>query len=466
MNKTNYLLKNMGILTISNFASKILVFLLVPLYTSVLTTTEYGSYDLAISTATLFYPILTLNIVDAVMRFTMDKHYSKEKIVSIGMRFVSISIIIFGLGMFILNKFSLWPDIHGVELFIFFYYISYVFNQLLIQFTKGLERVKDMGVAGVISTIITLVTNILFLLVFKWGLIGFFLANIFAQTVSAFYLTVRVRLFKFITDFKIDKELSKEMLLYCVPLIASVVGWWINSTTDKYVVSFMIGVSANGLLSVSYKIPQIINTLQSIFIQAWQISAIKEYGEKDTAEFYGNTFLIINFLMCAVCSWLILLTKPIASILYAKDFYVAWKYVPFLLIASVLNCSSGLLGPILSAQKNSKAMMWSAIIGAGANIILNITLVKIIGIQGATIATVICSYIIYAVRKKAVGNNIKIKKYSIVVITWMLLCLQAIIEINFVWYWELIIMVTMTMLNFNILKKLAIMILKLSKLII
>ena len=439
MNKTNYLLKNMGILTISNFASKILVFLLVPLYTSVLTTAQYGSYDLAVSTTTLLYPILTLNIVDAVMRFSMDKGYSKEKIVSIGMRFVSISIILFGLGMFILNRFALWPDIHGLELFIFFYYISYVFNQFLIQFAKGLERVKDMGVAGVISTVITLATNILFLLVFEWGLIGFFLASIMAQALSAFYLMVRVRFFNFITDLKIDKELAKEMLVYCVPLIASVVGWWINSTADKYVVTFMIGLSANGLLSVSYKIPQTINTLQSIFIQAWQISAIKEYGEKDTSRFYGNTFSIINVIMCAVCSWLILLTKPIASILYAKDFYASWQYVPFLLIASVINCASGLLGPILSAHKNSKAMMWSALIGAIANIILNIALVKIIGIQGATIATVICSYIIYAVRKKAVGNDIKIEKYSIVVITWLLLCLQATIEINFVWYWELII---------------------------
>lgn len=455
MNKTNYLLKNMGILTISNFASKILVFLLVPLYTSVLTTTEYGSYDLAVSTATLLYPILTLNIVDAVMRFSMDKDYSKEKIASIGMRFVSISIVLFGLGMFILNRFSLWPDIHGLEPLVFFYYVSYVFNQFLIQFAKGLERVKDMGVAGVISTVITLATNILFLLVFKWGLVGFFLANILAQALSALYLMTRVRFLKFITDLRIDKELAREMLVYCVPLIATVVGWWINSTADKYVVTFMIGVSANGLLSVSYKIPQIINTLQSIFTQAWQISAIKEYGNEDTSRFYGNTFSIINVLMCAVCSWLILLTKPIASILYSKDFYAAWQYVPFLLIASVLNCASGLLGPILAAKKNSKAMMWSALIGAVANIILNIALVYIIGIQGATIATVICSYIIYVVRKIAVGKDITIERYSTILLTWLLLSAQATVEIYVgKWWIEVFIMIVLLIINAPTLKKL------------
>ena len=231
----------------------------------------------------------------------MDKDYSKEKIACVGMKFVSFSVILFGIGMFILDRFLLWPDIHGLELFVFLYYSSYAFNQFLIQFAKGLEKVKDMGVAGVISTIITLVANILFLLVFNWGLTGFFFANILAQALSAFYLMARVKLFRFITNLKIDRKVTKEMLIYCVPLIATTVGWWINSTADRYVVTFMIGVSANGLLSVSYKIPQIINTLQSIFIQAWQISAIKEYGDKDTCTFYGNTFSIINILMCIVC---------------------------------------------------------------------------------------------------------------------------------------------------------------------
>ena len=124
MKKSEYLLKNMGILTLSNFASKILVFLLVPIYTSILSTEEYGSYDLAVSTATLLFPILTLNIVDAVMRFSMDKDYSKEKIACVGMKFVSFSVILFGIGMFILDRFLLWPDIHGLELFVFLYYSS------------------------------------------------------------------------------------------------------------------------------------------------------------------------------------------------------------------------------------------------------------------------------------------------------------------------------------------------------
>ena len=419
----------MGILTISNFASKILIFLLVPLYTTVLSTVEYGTYDLVVSTVTLLYPILSLNIVDAVMRFSMDKEYSKEKIAVIGFKLILISIVIFAVGMILFNKFKIWPEINGLEGFVFLYYFSYVFNQFLVQFAKGLECVREMGIAGVISTFAMVGGNIFFLLVLKEGLPGFFLANIIAQGISAIYLLIKLKLWVYLKNLNVEKILIREMLVYCLPLLASTIGWWVNSASDKYVVAFMLGVSANGILSVSYKIPQIINVVQSIFIQAWQISAIKEYGEKDTARFYGKTFLIINVFMCAACSWLILLTRPLAYLMYAKDFFQAWQYVPFLLISSVFNCASGLLGPILSAQKNSKAMMWSAIIGASVNIIMNITLIHYIGIQGATIATLICSIIIYEVRKSAVGKDIIIECYKVVIVTWLLLCVQAFVEI-------------------------------------
>lgn len=119
MSKTKYLIKNMGILTISNFSSKILVFLLVPLYTSVLSTTEYGTYDLTISTATLLFPILTLNIVDAVMRFLMDKDKNKKNIASIAIKVIFLSVIVFGSVMYLLNITKLWQDVYGLEKYIF-----------------------------------------------------------------------------------------------------------------------------------------------------------------------------------------------------------------------------------------------------------------------------------------------------------------------------------------------------------
>lgn len=368
--KYKYLIKNTGILAISNFSSKLLVFFLVPIYTSVLSTAEYGTYDLAMSTVLLLYPVLTVNIVDGVMRFSMEKGADHTKIISIALRFIFVGMFIMTVLLYINRTFHVWNDLYGVEQFILFYYIFYVLNQLMIQFSKGLERIKDMGVAGVIGTIVTILSNVLFLLVWKLGLPGFFSASILGQAIPAVYLAVRVKIWKYIGTV-IDKTLQKEMLLYAVPLMMTTIGWWVNTASDKYVVTFICGVAANGLLSIAYKIPTILNTLQGIFIQAWQVSAIKEYGSEEAKRFYRETFLYLNALMCVGCAGLIWLTRPIAHILFAKDFYQAWVFVPFLLVSSMLNAASGYIGPILAAKKDSKSMAIAAFGGAGVNVVLS-----------------------------------------------------------------------------------------------
>ena len=451
--RSRYLIKNVGILTISNFASKVLVFLLVPLYTNVLTTSEMGTYDLIVSTVTLLVPILSLNIIDAVMRFSMDQSKSPNDVAVIGIKFIMISSIISILLVTFFRAFNLFDSINGLEILIVLYYVSYIMNSFLIQFCKGLERVIDLGVAGVIGTIFAIGTNVLFLLVFKWGLPGFFAANVLGQAIPALYLFIQSKFWRYLQTFSVNKSIQKEMLLYCTPLIATTTGWWINSASDKYVVAFFCSVGANGLLAVSYKIPQIINILNGIFTQAWQISAIKEYNSEDSAVFYGRTFLLLNVLLEAACAWLIVLSKPLGKILYQKEFYVAWQYVPFLVISCVINSASGFYGSILSARKDSKSMAMSAVYGASANIVMNIVFVYIVGIQGATIATVISSFIIYWVRKKAVGNEIRIERYEIVIITWILLCFQAILEIySSLWWVEIIIMAIMLVININVVK--------------
>lgn len=424
-----YLIKNMGILTISVFASKIMVFLLVPLYTSVLSTSEYGTYDLIVSTVQLVFPLLTLNIVDAVMRFLMEQQNRVEDVVNIGFCYLILSFAAVGFLILVCYFTKVLPDIQDYLLLIFLYYVFYGSYQFLTQFAKGLEKVLYMGVAGVMSTVILLGTNILFLLVFRWGMDGFFLANILAQTIPSIYLFERLKIWTYFRKIKIDKNLKREMLLYCMPLIFSVIGWWINNASDKYVVTFICGAAANGILSVAYKIPSILNVFQNIFVQAWQISAIKEYGREKTDSFYGDAFSILNFMIVCCCSMLIILSKPIAVILFAKEFYSAWQFVPFLLVANTLNAASGFMGPILSAAKDSKNMARSAIYGAGANLIMNIVFVYAFGIQGAAIATAISSFIIYQIRKNAVGNQIRIEKYWRILISWILLCVQAILEI-------------------------------------
>ena len=427
-NKYKYLVKNTGILTISNFSSKVLVFLLVPLYTSVLTTEEYGIYDLIATTLQLLTPFLALNIYEGVMRFMMDKDANKKDVATIGLKYVLFGIVLFGLIVCVNKHFNIWPALADYTFYVFAYFSFGLFYQYVNQFAKGLERVTDMGVAGILGTVATVGINIVLLLGLHMGLAGFYISYIAGQGIPGAYLALRIKLTRYIKRDP-DKQTEHEMIIYSVPLIMNSLGWWANNVSDRYVVTFLCGIAVNGVYSVAYKIPSILNTFQQIFIQAWQISAIKEYTNRDSRVFYGKALNCMNVMMCICCMGLILLTKPIARLLYAKDFYAAWQYVPFLLVSSVFNSASGILGPILTANKNSKAMGTSALYGALINIGLNIILVYIMGAQGAAIATAISSFFIYLFRKFAVGNDISYVNKNRMLISWIAINVQAILAI-------------------------------------
>lgn len=422
------LLKNTSILTISSFSSKVLVFLLVPLYTNVLSTEEYGIYDLIMSTVQLIMPFLTFNIADGVLRYMMDEETDTIAIRTIGLKYISTACIYAAL-LLILNHFlNLWDSLRQYEYYVYAYFVFYIFNQLFAQAAKGIGDIRDIAIAGVLSTIITLGGNITFLLLWPMGLKGFFLSYILGQGVPAFYLCLKTNYFHFLS-FKIDRELQSEMLGYSLPLIMTTLGWWVNNVSDRYAVTWMCGFSNNGIYSVAYKIPTIITTVQNVFIQAWTLSAIREYGKNGSENFFKRMFWILNAIMILCCSVLIVIVKPLARFLFAKEFYQAWIYVPFLLISCIPNAASGFIGPILSAQKNSKAMARSAVYGAFANIILNFILVYLWGPQGAAVATAISSLIIFLARRRAVGNILCSGKDYKIMISWVFLVFQGILMV-------------------------------------
>lgn len=428
--KYKYLIRNTTILTISNFSSKVLAFFFVPLYTNILTTSEYGVFDLASTTIQLLIPLLTLNISDAVMRYMMDSTEFEE--VAIGIKYVVIGIFVTTLLLLFNTIFDFIPVLRPYGVFIFLLYVSTSLNELLIQVAKGFERIQLIGIIGVISTITVLIFNVLFLVFWDLGLVGFFIANIMGQLLPTLFYIMALKPWKYLGLGNIFEKskyeaLESEMLKYCTPLIATSVAWWINSASDRYVVTFLVGISANGILSMAYKIPSIITILQGIFIQAWQISAIKEISEDSNSQFYQHTFEYCMSIMCVVGSILILFNKLLSRFLFSKDFFGAWEYVPFLIISAIINCASGFIGGILGAKKETIPVFYSTILGALCNLFLNILLCLFIGSQGVTIATAISSAVIYAVRIKRVGKTLtESNNYNIVLYSWMILALQAI----------------------------------------
>ena len=393
--KTSQLVKNAGVLAIGSFSSKILVFLLVPLYTAVLTTEEYGSYDIIYSTVTLLIPLLTLNISDALLRFPMDDDADVPRIARIGILVTLISGVIV-LAVQLIPS-APWQSLAGVEWFAPLY-TSTALYQLLTYLARGLERMKDIAVAGVVSAVALVVLNIGLLLFADWGLDGYFAANVAAMMLPALWLTWRMRREITASSHSDRNGLFASMVRYALPLAASQIGWWLIGTSDRYIITAFCGMDANGMYSVAYRIPSVLSVISSIFIQAWQVSAIKAFDPKDSDGFLRKTFTSTEAAVVLLCSILIPLSPVIAMIMFIGDFYDAWVYVPPLLVYAALNAMGGMWAPFFSAAYDPLPMALSTFIGGVVNLATAIPLVLAFGVPGACISSVLAGFANWALR--------------------------------------------------------------------
>lgn len=405
-----------------------LSFFLVPLYTNILTTIEYGVYDLFNATISIMQPILTLNIQESVLRFSLDNKISRKAIISISTKYFLIANSIVALGLTINAIVGFSEIAKQYAIFFFLMFLSQALSGLVTAYIRGIDRIVDLSVSSIVASIVTIGLNIGLLAGCKWGLTGYFIANIFGSLLQCLYLIIRANI---IHDIRLYEHFSKEkkaMLDYCKPMIANSIAWWINNTSDRYVIIYICGLAENGIYSVASKIPSIINLIQTIFSQAWTLSVVRDYDYEDKSGFFSNTYKAYNCVMVVICSAIIVADKIFAKFLYAKDFYMAWRYVPWLTIAIVFGALSGYMGGIFSAVKNVKIFAQSSIIGAVSNITLNIVLTPFLGALGASIATTICYFEVWFIRyrhsKRFVRMKINLFRDSV---TYILLLVQAVV---------------------------------------
>lgn len=397
--KYKYLGKNTIIFAISSFGTKILSFLLVPLYTAVLTTTEYGTADLITTTGTLMMYVLTINISSSVLRFTLDKRDAGRNTLSYGFRIICVGSLVCAILLRITycTKLTGWPLFYF--LFILLYFFSMAVYELMSNYLRAIDKVKEVAFAGVFSSLIIILSNILFLLVFRIGLVGYLISMVISPLLASIYcMIVAHEPIKTYFIVECESSLKKEMLSYCIPLIFNNVALWINAFLDRYFVTYFCGVSENGIYSVASKIPTILSTCYSVFASAWTLSAIKEFDPMDSDGFFSKTYNTYGALMTTACSGIILFNIPLAHFLYSNDFFEAWRYSSILLLSVMFNTLTVFQGSIYSAAKKTKAIATTTVISATVNMVFNAILIPFIGALGAAIATALAYFFMWLAR--------------------------------------------------------------------
>ncbi|HIU69221.1 MAG TPA: polysaccharide biosynthesis C-terminal domain-containing protein [Candidatus Scubalenecus merdavium] len=462
MDKYKKLAVNTVIFAIGTFSSKILSFLLMPFITKVMGTGEYGAADLVQQTANVLIPVVTLAVNSAALRFALDKAADKRDVFTTGIRttFVGFAIFLVFIPVFPLIKVNDFV-LGDYTLLIYLFVLVSSMRQLCQQFVRGCGHVRLFAIDGILATATNLGFTLLYLGVFHWGVTGYVMSIITSDALSVLFLFWRGHLAGQIKWKGNNPIVRKNMLKYCIPLIPTIILWWIINVSNRYLVTYFIGLDANGLYTAASKIPNFVVMFSSIFIDAWQLSAVDEYDSEDRAKFFTNIFRIYSGGVFTVASALILFDQFITTILVSDSYYTSWEYVPVLIIATTFSCLVNFLASIYMAEKKSVMSMVTAMLGAVMNVVVSLILIPRIGTVGAAVGTAVSFITVFVARVINTRKYVKIDfKFGQMIPQVIILIVQTVVLLKLrsgvlMYVIEAALTVVMVLFNVKIIRELA-----------
>lgn len=413
MNNKKELLLNTVIIAIGKLSTQIISVILLPLYTLALSSEEYGIYDLIVTVTTFLAPAITILMEESMFRFLIDcdNEESKNKVISQTFIYTLISSFIYSVIIILIGKIFNIEYIWIILLFI----ISNIILSLKNSILRGMGKIKTFAISNAISSLILIICNIIFIVVYKVGYVGLLYSGIISNILVSILILLKLKIYKYVSIKKIDKSLMKEMIKYSIPLVPNSISWTIINLSDRIMISSYIGTAQNGIYSMAYKFPNFMDTIYGFFYTAWKESASKALKQKDSSEFYNYVYVNLKKFMTAIVLGMIAFMPIIFPILIKGEFTQAYLYIPILIVATYYSNISGFFGGIFAAHKVTKIMGSTTVISAVINIIINFIFIRFIGVWAAAVSTLIATSTVYLIRKKELKKYLKMNDHKSII---------------------------------------------------
>lgn len=385
------LMKNTGIIAIGQISTRLVNFFLLPLYTALLTTEEYGTVDLLSTYSTLLCVLVGVQMSQAVFRFLVTKRNDEKEKTAI------ISTIVFAtLGVFAVYTvvFLLISPLLSVPFkwYLLLEVISSITYQTVAGISRGLGDNASYALSSFISSTTVIVLNVLFIAVLRLGMAAMLAAYIIGPIIGTVVVLLRTNFRSCIRWSAKDIGLLKSIAAYCIPLVPNELSWSVIHSSDRWVISAAISVAANGLIAVASKFSVIYTTLFSIFNTSWTEQVVLHYKDEGGPEYINGMFEKMVTFFASIAIGIIACMPFVFGILVNEKYFEAYGLIPWYLVAVFFNAVIGLISPIYLVNNETKHVAVSTMVAAIINLVVDILLVKTIGVYAAPISS-ICGYL-------------------------------------------------------------------------
>lgn len=395
--RSSKFVKDIGIYAIGNIGSKIITFLMVPMYTHYVDKSDFGYYDLCFTWCLLLMPFVTLQLRDGAFRFLLDcdNDTRRKRIVTFVSRTLISTTI---LSCLITAALALFTNIQ---------YLGYALGMLLAmsfqevysQVFRGLRNNRAFVTVGILSALGIGLFSIFFVVGLGWGIKGIFLANILARVLALIIVEARVRLITRNTRWSISsREVAHDILRYTLPLLPGSLCWWLTGSSDRLFITHFLGLDVNGVYAVATRFTGIIYTLAVIYYQAWQETAILQYNSPDRDRFFSRMFSSYITLLGLILVGYVFLLKVNYGWMVAEQYHESLNFIYPLGLSAVIFAAAAFFDMGYQCAKDTKRTLPAIVLSAAINVVLNFLIIKPLGVYGVIVTQLVTYLVLFIYR--------------------------------------------------------------------
>ncbi|EGR1571578.1 hypothetical protein D6L40_08765 [Vibrio alginolyticus] len=439
-------MKARNILTIAaGLISKFLLIISVVIISRNTSLDSFGTYEIALTSINLLFPLLCGGAIDGIFRFCIDK---EDK-----------SIVFSRLSLFGLVCFFVLAPISYFVLRVYFgslsiYLILLVFSNILIELIKQLE--KSNYKAFVVTTA-ECIKNLSFLaLVFlysmggdKFGFKILILYQLLSTLTCLLFLVMYSQVWKYIT-FKLDViKFNRVEINYCLLMMPNTILWWVLNASDKFILGYFMGPASVAIYAVATKFPSLITALNRIFMQIWHVYVVGKQSGSNNSGWKPNVALLNAALVM-----LSLVFYFCFDIVFDSRYDKASEYLQILLIGSYYSVLSSMMGGVYMREKLASHVLLTTLISAVSNIILNFIFIPYYGVMACIVSTVFSLFLLFILRLRYITRNklesIEFLKSPIIHVCVVFFPMSLIFNIHEI---SFVLFVLLFLINFKMLKE-------------
>lgn len=361
------MIKKIILYMFGTFFSKLIVFIMLPIYTAKFDPGSYGEIDLLMTTVIMLVSVSFLDIWQYVLRYTYNSSdLDRKKVVSNTVTILIPLILLFSVLILFLSY--LIPNLYSGYLII--YGIGYLLMNIYQFYCRGIGRNNLFVFSGIASNVLEVILNLILILLFKLGPVSILVSAFIGRFVVISFMEIKVKLLRDVNFSLINRERFMHLISFSLPLGINSLAFWGMNSLNRVLSYDILGSVNNGYLSVIVKFTSIFTVFVSVIVLAWQEIAYENYSSKNrktTYSKYVNQYLVFSaILMTGIMFATLIAFKWIVD----EQYWNAYSLIPISFVAVYFNGVSAFSGPLYAAENKTKTLFYSSLIGAIVNIIV------------------------------------------------------------------------------------------------